>query len=451
MIKQLTTAFALIISAIVFSQVGIDTETPQATLDVVGAPADITKLDGIIAPRISGEQLRAKTYTTAQQGALVYVTEADTSPAGQTIDVTTEGYYYFNGTKWVIAGAGNIENIYNSDGALTNERTLDLNGTDLTFQGSERITYWDLNGRIHQEATNPSTEAVMGFHGGGSNLYVQQWYQSNAAITASDGSTGLLLATHFTQDSAPISFNTSPGGNTMGLERMRITGEGNIGINTSEPTEKLDNEGITRLRNLPLNLSTNAINTLPDGSASTIQNQTFTATRTLIADDNGVVGYVNGVPTDAGTSKVLVLVNAPGTQNIRAQVNPNAAIAQFTNESIDVNNAWTNNEFKVPSGLDGVYIMVMQSSNTHTSTGTETPTWNTMAFYERSTDGGITWTTLVKDTYSNLAGTIVDNGNTLYWTGFLNAGDKVRVRFSCNATTNNIVDYAGLSITKLAQ
>ncbi|MEI3789384.1 MULTISPECIES: hypothetical protein [unclassified Chryseobacterium] len=46
---------------------------------------------------------------------------------------------------------------------------------------------------------------------------------------------------------------------------------------------------------------------------------------------------------------------------------------------------------------------------------------------------------------------IVDNGNTLYWTGFLNVGDQVRVRFSCNATTNNTVNYGGFSITKLAQ
>lgn len=242
--KQLTTGLALIASAVAFSQVGIQTETPQATLDVVGAPADATKLDGIIAPRLEGAQLRAKTYTSSQTGALVYVTMADTAPSGQTEDVTAEGYYYFNGTKWVIAGAGDAVNIYNADGALTGERMLDINGEELTFKGSKRNTYWDSDGRIHQESNDPSSDAVMGFHGGNnSNLFIQQWSDANAAITASGNSTGLLLTTHYTNDPAPITFNTSPGGNTMGLERMRITGEGSVGIQTNIPSATLDVTG----------------------------------------------------------------------------------------------------------------------------------------------------------------------------------------------------------------
>jgi len=34
-------------------------------------------------------------------GAMVYVTAADTAPAGQTINVTTPGYYAFDGTVWI--------------------------------------------------------------------------------------------------------------------------------------------------------------------------------------------------------------------------------------------------------------------------------------------------------------------------------------------------------------
>ena len=80
--------------------VGINTTTPAATLDVNGFAADTAKLDGIIAPRITGNQLRAKNYTTAQTGSIVYATLPDTSPAGQTINVTSAGYYYFDGTIW---------------------------------------------------------------------------------------------------------------------------------------------------------------------------------------------------------------------------------------------------------------------------------------------------------------------------------------------------------------
>ncbi|GEM53502.1 hypothetical protein [Empedobacter brevis] len=441
---------ALLSSAIAYSQVGINTENPNVTLDVVGKATDANSLDGITAPRLTGNQLRAKIYTIAQTGALVYITTPDTAPAGQTIDVKTIGYYYFNGTKW-IPTEGN--NIYNADGSITGTegiRNLNLNGKILNFNGANRKTHWDSEGRIHQTATNTSTDAVMGFHNGNANLWIQQW-SSDSQITASDGSTELGLKTHYTKDSAPITFGTSPGGNTTGLERMRITGEGNVGVNTSDPTEKFDNSGITRLRVLPQNGATNAINTTSDGDISSAQDQTFTASRTVVADVNGVLGTVSGIPSDAGSSKVLVIANAPGTQNIGGQFIPNAAIGQFTNESLDVYNAWTNNIFTVPANMGGIYIIVMQNSNTHVSIGSSTPTWHTMAYYEKSIDGGVNWNTMIKHTYADLAGTIVDNGNTLYWTGFLNVGDQVRIRFSCNATTNNIVNYGGLSITKLAQ
>lgn len=95
-------------TSIVSGQIGINTEAPKSTLDVVGDPANTTKLDGIIAPRLTGIQLRAKTYGTDQNGSIVYVTSGDTSPAGQTIDVVNEGYYYYSSpaNKWVKMSTG---------------------------------------------------------------------------------------------------------------------------------------------------------------------------------------------------------------------------------------------------------------------------------------------------------------------------------------------------------
>ncbi|WP_228452241.1 hypothetical protein [Chryseobacterium sp. c4a] len=81
------------------AQVGINTSSPNATLDIKGN--NIAVPDGIVAPRLTGQQLRAKTYTPVQEGALVYVTVADSAPAGQTINVTDVGYFYFNGTQWI--------------------------------------------------------------------------------------------------------------------------------------------------------------------------------------------------------------------------------------------------------------------------------------------------------------------------------------------------------------
>lgn len=92
----LTSIFPILL----FSQIGVNTANPKATFDVSGDPSNISKLDGIIPPRITGAELRAKTYTAEQTGAMVYVTAADTAPAGQTINVTRTGYFSFDGTVW---------------------------------------------------------------------------------------------------------------------------------------------------------------------------------------------------------------------------------------------------------------------------------------------------------------------------------------------------------------
>jgi hypothetical protein len=47
------------LGCIVNAQVGINTNQGQATLDVVGFPSNPAKLDGIIAPRLTGDQLKS--------------------------------------------------------------------------------------------------------------------------------------------------------------------------------------------------------------------------------------------------------------------------------------------------------------------------------------------------------------------------------------------------------
>lgn len=109
-----------------FAQVGINTETPKATLDVVGKANDATKLDGIIAPRLTGDELKVKTYTTAQTGALIYATAGFTgSGSSQTINVTAPGYYYFDGTVWVRQLSGQLP-ATGGTGTVTNFSAGDL-------------------------------------------------------------------------------------------------------------------------------------------------------------------------------------------------------------------------------------------------------------------------------------------------------------------------------------
>jgi len=53
-------SFMLLTVFTVSGQVGINTTTPQATLQVEGKPSISSELDGIIPPRLTGNQLQAK-------------------------------------------------------------------------------------------------------------------------------------------------------------------------------------------------------------------------------------------------------------------------------------------------------------------------------------------------------------------------------------------------------
>ena len=90
--------FLLGLSNLCYSQVGINTTHPLATLDIVGNPTNSNVIDGLLIPKISGDQLKAKdsVYTLNQNGTLVYVTDAVSAASPKTINVTSAGYYYYD-------------------------------------------------------------------------------------------------------------------------------------------------------------------------------------------------------------------------------------------------------------------------------------------------------------------------------------------------------------------
>ncbi|KFF24528.1 hypothetical protein [Chryseobacterium vrystaatense] len=113
--KFLLTATMLVgLSAVSQAQqgrVGINTTTPSATLDVVANTTDNARPDALLVPRMTEDQLAAKNnaYLALQNGSLVFITAVDGATTPKTVNVTTTGFYYYDGTVdnvWKAVGGG---------------------------------------------------------------------------------------------------------------------------------------------------------------------------------------------------------------------------------------------------------------------------------------------------------------------------------------------------------
>ncbi len=118
--------FILFLSNTSAQNVGINSTNPQVTLDVNGNATTVTATDGMRAPRITLAQLNAKTnYNTNHIGALLYVTDlTGGSTVAATAQITTVGYYYFDGSAWqsVVAKSGSavfIASLGSGNGSAT--------------------------------------------------------------------------------------------------------------------------------------------------------------------------------------------------------------------------------------------------------------------------------------------------------------------------------------------
>ena len=137
----------------IYAQVGINTTNPSVTLQVDGSPMVNTILDGILPPRITGNQLQNKTYGTAQNGTLIHVTSPVTTPSSQTSNVVSSGLYMFNSSmnKWLkVSQNVNGNNVYcnNNDpnSATVFDDELPVVTNDNVLKQNDENTYYGLDG-----------------------------------------------------------------------------------------------------------------------------------------------------------------------------------------------------------------------------------------------------------------------------------------------------------------
>jgi hypothetical protein len=150
--KALFSAFLL--SAIVVNaqtgKVGVNTNNPKATLDIQPSPANAlptaTTNEGVLIPKLS--KTRVANIATPEDATMIYVgdvTYTGTNPA--VADITSKGFYYYDedpvmpaNSKWkkLNVNAGGT-NLYNTDGTLSDNRTVNMNGKNLYFTGTGKV------------------------------------------------------------------------------------------------------------------------------------------------------------------------------------------------------------------------------------------------------------------------------------------------------------------------
>lgn len=182
------------------AQVGVNTESPKATYQVVGKPEIVSVPDGVIAPKISRQQLIDKiSYTAFQIGAIVYVTDLTGSPTGSTQNVNFIGYYYFDGTNWNYMNSSTSQFAFGD--VKTGIQTSDHNGwvkldgrsiSSLTTTQQSRVTALGFSSNLPNASNSflVQNQTAIGSVSGTNTRTISQSNLPNITLTSNFSSTG---------------------------------------------------------------------------------------------------------------------------------------------------------------------------------------------------------------------------------------------------------------------
>ncbi|WP_313090273.1 hypothetical protein [Chryseobacterium flavum] len=265
MIKKLFQTGAVLYGALLYSQIGINTSEPKATLDIHGFVTDVKKADGLIAPRLTGNQLKAKDglYTAELKGAIVYATEAASPVTVKTKNITAAGYYYFDGSLWVRFGEG----LFNGDpspDAFIDDASNNMVKLGFSSSGSSRIANSDFvikdNGNVGIGTTTPTQKLeVAGTAKISRKAMIGTDWTGGGALSVRNNVASENIASFVGSDNifkAVLLNNGNFGIGTMApTHKLEVQGTGiisdRLGIGVVDPQNKLDVDGNARFRAVP--------------------------------------------------------------------------------------------------------------------------------------------------------------------------------------------------------
>jgi hypothetical protein len=225
--KKITFIVSLILFYLpLFCQVGISTATPAATLDIVATNPTGTnpEVDGIILPRV--DRQRALAMVTIPTSTLIYVDNIATGTAtGTAINITSVGFYFFDGTVWQRLTTGINRNWELTGNTATNPTINFLGTTDaqpLIFRTNnlERARILS-DGRVSFNNASPLATDRFSVYNTSNTDYVINGYSSNAGVGVfglnNGGGAGLY------------GFNSGTGAGVLGINNS-TTGTSGAGV-----------------------------------------------------------------------------------------------------------------------------------------------------------------------------------------------------------------------------